>query len=89
MQGTRHLAIMVIKNPPLVPVVVEVVVVVERERERERDACDVIDMMLKSRVIMDMITWTARRPYASTRSEPVVGVELSARSSCKDKELGA
>ena len=47
----------------------------ERERERERDACDVIDITLKSRVIMHMITSTARtrmhRPYASTRSEPV------------------
>ena len=28
----------------------------ERERERERDACDVIDITLKSRVIMHMIT---------------------------------
>ena len=43
----------------------------ERERERERDACDVIDITLKSRVIMHMITSTARRPNASTRSEPV------------------
>ena len=43
----------------------------ERERERERDACDVIDIMLKSRVIMHMITSTARRPNTSTRSEPV------------------
>ena len=41
----------------------------ERERERERDACDVIDITLKSRVIMHMITSTARRPNASTRSE--------------------
>ena len=32
----------------------------ERERERERDACDVIDITLKSRVIMHMITSTAR-----------------------------
>ena len=47
----------------------------ERERERERDACDVIDITLKSRVIMHMITSTAR-------SEPV---ECS--SACKDKEL--
>ena len=37
--------------------------------ERERDACDVIDITLKSRVIMHMITSTARRPNASTRSE--------------------
>ena len=43
----------------------------ERERERERDACDVIDITLKSRVIMHMITSTALRPNASTRSEPV------------------
>ena len=43
----------------------------EGERERERDACDVIDITLKSRVIMHMITSTARRPNASTRSEPV------------------
>ena len=56
----------------------------ERERERERDACDVIDITLKSRVIMHMITSTACRPYASTRSEPV---EFS--SACTDKELGA
>ena len=42
-----------------------------RERERERDACDVIDITLKSRVIMHIITSTARGPYASTRSEPV------------------
>ena len=56
----------------------------ERERERERDACDVIDITLKSRVIMHMITSTARRPNASTRSEsePL----SSARTS---KELGA
>ena len=39
----------------------------ERERERESDACDVIDITLKSRVIMHIITSTARRPYASTR----------------------
>ena len=56
----------------------------ERERERERDACDVIDITLKSRVIMHMITSTARRADASTRSEPV---ECS--SECTDKELGA
>ena len=46
----------------------------EGERERERDACDVIDITLKSRVIMHMmITSTARRPNASARSdsEPV------------------
>ena len=36
----------------------------ERERERERDDCDVIDITLKSRVIMHMITSTARRPNA-------------------------
>ena len=30
------------------------------EREREKDACDVIDITLKSRVIMHMITSTAR-----------------------------
>ena len=41
----------------------------ERERERERDACDVIDITLKSKVFMHMITSTARRPNASTRSE--------------------
>ena len=41
-----------------------------RERERE-DACDVIDITLKSRVIMHMITSTARRPNASTRSDRV------------------
>ena len=42
-----------------------------REREREIDACDVIDITLKSREIMHMITSTVRIPYASTRSEPV------------------
>ena len=36
----------------------------ERERERERDACDVIDIKLNSRVIMHMITSTARRHVA-------------------------
>ena len=36
-------------------------------RERERNACDVIDITLKLRVIMGMITSTACRPYASTR----------------------
>ena len=41
----------------------------QRERERERDACDVIDITLKSRVIMHMITSTARGPNASTRSD--------------------
>ena len=50
-------------------------------RERERDACDVIDITLKSRVIMHMITSTARWPYAyayaSTRSEPAPAVECS------------
>ena len=55
--------------------------VVERERERERDACDVIDITLKSRVIMHMITSTARWPYAyayaSTRSDPAGAVECS------------
>ena len=49
--------------------------------ERERDACDVIDITLKSRVIMHMITSTARWPYAyayaSTRSEPAAAVECS------------
>ena len=62
-------------------------VVLEREREREREIetpVTSIDITLKSRVIMHMITSTARRPYASTRSEPV---ECS--SACKDKELGA
>ena len=33
-------------------------------RGRERDACDAIDITLKSRVIMHMITSTARRPNA-------------------------
>ena len=51
-----------------------------RERERE-SACDVIDITLKSRVIMHMITSTARWPYAyayaSTRSEPAPAVECS------------
>ena len=44
------------------------------------------DITLKSRVIMHMITSTARRPNASTRSEPV-----ECLSACKDvdKELGA
>ena len=43
------------------------------EVERERDACDINDITLKSRVIMHMITSTARRPDASTSfdSEPV------------------
>ena len=57
----------------------------ESERERERDACDVIDITLKSRVIMHMITSTARRPNASTRSEPVERSNFEVH----DKELGA
>ena len=41
----------------------------EREREREREMpVTSFDITLKSRVIMHMITSTARRPYASTRS---------------------
>ena len=56
------------------------------ERERERDACDVIDITLKSRVIVHMITSTSRRPNASTRSEPV---ERSNFEVLKNKELGA
>ena len=62
----------------------------EAERERERDACDVIDITLKSRVIMHMISSTARRPNGATRSdsEPVRRA-LELRSACKDKELGA
>ena len=56
----------------------------ERERHREREGCDVIDITLKSRVIMHMITSTACRPYAWTRSEHV-----KCSSACKDKELGA
>ena len=43
-----------------------------RGRERERDACDVIDITLKSRVIIHMLTSTARRPNASTRSYSVL-----------------
>ena len=42
----------------------------ERERERETPVTS-FDITLKSRVIMHMITSTARRPNASTRSEPV------------------
>ena len=41
-----------------------------RERERETSVTS-FDITLKSRVIMHMITSTARRPNASTRSEPV------------------
>ena len=57
----------------------------ERERdacERERDACDVNDITLKSRVIMHMITSTARRPNASTRKRQEAW-RLSARA-CRD-----
>ena len=44
----------------------------ERERERERETpVTSFDITLKSRVIMHMITSTARRPNESTRSEPV------------------
>ena len=57
------------------------------EVERERDACDVIDITLKSRVIMHMITSTVRRPNASTRSEPVERSNFD--GACKNKELGA
>ena len=55
----------------------------ERERERERETpVTSFDITLKSRVIMHMITSTARRPNASTRSEPVASVHAL------DKELG-
>ena len=57
----------------------------ERERERERDACDVIDITLKSRVIMHMITSTARRPNVRACR----ALELRSAWHCKDKELGA
>ena len=66
----------------------------ERERERERDACDVIDITLKSRVIMHMITSTARRPNASTRSdsEPVersnFEVHVKTRSLALERSMG-
>ena len=70
------------------------VVVVERkrERERERDACDVIDITLKSQVIMHMITSTARRPYVypSTRSEPscrVFEVHVKTRSLALERSI--
>ena len=43
-----------------------------------------VDITLKSRVIVHMITLTARRPYASTRFETV-----KCSSACKDKKLGA
>ena len=44
----------------------------ERERERERETpVTSFDITLKSRVIMHVITSTARRLNASTRSEPV------------------
>ena len=50
-------------------------------RGRERDACDVIDITLKSRVIMHMITSTAGRPNASARSDSEPVVVSSARTS--------
>ena len=51
--------------------------------ERERDACDVIDITLKSRVITHIITSTAHRPYASTNS---VFLSLSSdRIACKTR----
>ena len=62
------------------------------ERERERDACEreretpvtSIDITLKSRVIMHMITSTARRPNASTRKrQDLEAWRLSARA-CRD-----
>ena len=43
------------------------------------------DITLKSRVIMHMITSTARRPNASTRSEPVEC--LSAKTSTRSLAL--
>ena len=57
------------------------------ERERERDACDVIDITLKSWVIMHMITSTAR--IDPTRRRVLSLYMSSARSACKDKELRA
>ena len=61
----------------------------ERERERERDACDVIDIMLKSRMIMHMITSTARRPNASMHSDSEPVERSNFEVHVKDKELGA
>ena len=52
----------------------------ERQRERETPVTS-FDITLKSRVIMHIITSTARRPNASTRSESEP-VECS--SACKD-----
>ena len=75
--------------------------VVERKRERERERERVrvsereretpvtsIDITLKSRVIMYMITSTTRRPYPSTRSDSE-SEPVECSSACKDKELGA
>ena len=56
------------------------------EVERERDAYDVIDITLKSRVIMHMITSTARRPNALMRSLSQGACRVL---ECMDKELGA
>ena len=53
----------------------------ERERERERDPCDVIDITLKSRVIMHMITSTARRTEDPTRRGVLTLSLSSARNS--------
>ena len=44
----------------------------EQESERERETPGTsIDITLKSRVIMHVITSAARRPYPSMRSEPI------------------
>ena len=63
-----------------------------RGRERERDACDVIDITLKSQVIMHMITSMARRLNASTRSEPVersnFEVHVKTRSLALERSIG-
>ena len=69
-----HLEQLHAQSPFLFPIVFSINIIRDRKRgsasllcvtfvssrERERDACDVIDITLKSRVIMHMITSTAR-----------------------------
>ena len=65
--------------------------VVQRERERagERDACDIIDITLKWRVIMHMITSTARRPYLDLRVDAcrVLEVHVKTRSLALERSI--
>ena len=59
----------------------------ERERERERDACVVIDITLKSRVIMHMITSTARQRGLSSQPIECSHMHVKTRSLALERSI--